>query len=529
MDLAKYEEIFRRESDRYLGELEEMMREAQDGSGARPCWEEMHGKIHSIKGMARALSRGKISDLCHRLEAWCKALQDGMDEDPRSALDTLEEGIELLKLLVAREGDLDSPQLQQDYSQLVARLETPPSGRGPTGAVAAPGVRPRSVFVKSIDEVRVRYTLIEELLGLGQEIQMLEKTVPPIPEDETLLGVQNWIDDAMALMKTFFFRLSHLRLMAIEDFMALFTHAIHQLSRECEKKVQLEVTGGEIQADAALLERLREPLIHLIRNCIAHGIESPEERIAAGKPERGTIRVAAAAFKERLQLTIADDGRGIDPAPIREFLANKRRHTQARIDAMGEEELLRTILQPDYSSMKETTDIAGRGVGMSVVSQAIQHIGGSLGIRSETGKGTAFEISMPLSLSIIHAITFCVGPYTFSVPTSEVSSVYRTADMTESDARAEIDLKRFFSEGAPPEKSLHLIALKEPGAARALSTPIPCGILADRIVGNRPLMVMPIGDPLSRVGLYSGIGVMENGDISMLLDPAQLTALVNRQ
>jgi two-component system chemotaxis sensor kinase CheA len=341
-----------------------------------------------------------------------------------------------------------------------------------------------------------------------------------LPEDETLVGIKGWVDQCMSLMKTFFFRLSQLRLMTVDDFMGLFTHAIHQLARTSEKQVRLTVSGGEIHADITLLERLREPLIHLFRNCIAHGIEPPDERTRSGKQATGEIQVTANAHRERLVLEISDDGRGIDPDPIRLFLKEKRRMSEDRIAKMTEEEIFRTILHPDYSSMTETTDIAGRGVGMSVVSQAIEHIGGSLNIHSKKNEGTRFVITMPLSLSIIYAITFKIGSFTLSIPTSEVASIRGVADITREEMERTIDLKGYLEPGGKLSTSFyHFIELKSDRTDGNGDGASPfTGLPVDAIVGNNPLMVMPIGELLSKAGIFSGVGIMENGDVSMVLD-----------
>ncbi|MCF8079822.1 MAG: Hpt domain-containing protein [Desulfobacterales bacterium] len=522
MDLSKYEEIFHRESGRYLSELEDLLIRLKVTPEESGLWAEVHGKVHSIKGMARALSLEQISVLCHRVENWCKEFQSGTGGEAGHNLDTVEEAVDLLKLLVARRGEVESADTRQWYSRVTELLEAGPATTAGSEGKAQKGSLPRAVAVKPIDEVRVKYTLIEELLGLGQEIQMLEKNRPSLPHDETMVEVQNWTDQAMALMKNFFFRLSQLRLMPVEDFMSMFTHALHRFSTDSGKKAKMDIVGGDVQADVTLLERLREPFLHLLRNCIAHGIEGPEERRAAGKPEEGSICVEAAAFKERLHLKISDDGRGIDPEPIRRFLKDKRKMDEQEIAGLTEEDLFRTISRPDYTTMKEATDIAGRGVGMSVVSQAIEHLGGKLNIRSEPGKGTTFDIFLPLSLSIIHAITFRSGPFTFSVPTSEVASIKRAGEMVQENGKGVVDLAGFIARTKiPAMPGSHIIELKT-DAMKAEGGNAPTGILAGGIVGNRPLMVMPITEPLSKVGLYSGIGIQENGDVSLVLDVGQL-------
>jgi two-component system, chemotaxis family, sensor kinase CheA len=526
MDLSKYELIFTQESGRYLAELDDLLFRAETALRDTETWGEIHGKVHSIKGMARAMSMENISALCHRVESWCKSFQAGETEATPEALGIVEESIELLKLLVARRDAVDSAETRQWHSRTVARLEAGPEPIHPKENVSAPPESSKSVKVKTIDEVRVRYSLIEELLGLGQEIQMLEKTIPPLPDDGTQISIQSWIDHCMTLMKTFYFRLSHLRLMPVEDFMALFAHAVNQLARDAGKQVKLEITGGEIYSDVTLLERLREPLMHLLRNCIAHGIESPDRRRASGKPETGEIRVTARAHKEKFSLEISDDGKGIDPEPIRMFLRKNRKISEDRISEMTEEEILGVILEPDYTSLAETTEMAGRGVGMSVVSQAINHLGGSLAIQSRKGEGTRFSITMPLSLSIIYAITFRVKEFTFSIPTSEVAAIRGVTGKSREEVEAAIDLKRFMIAGAPgPDLYFHLIELKDPEKRDDTVDAQPSCVLAETIVGNRPLMVMPIGELLSRTGMYMGVGIMENGDVSLVLDIRKIQSM----
>jgi len=529
MDRSKYEKIFVQESERYLNELDDLLLRVEKNPKNRELWGEIHGKIHSIKGMARALSLGKITTLSHLMEEWCKLFQQGATTSTPSAIQAIFDGASLLGHLVARKGEIESFENQKWYSTLIARFEKRPETAVQEDDLKKPPAKAIRAEVRSISEVRVRYSLIEELLGLAQEIQLLGKTLPPIPQEQLTAGLKNWLDHYTSLMKVLHFRLAHLRLMPVGDFADLFTKTIRNLAREYGKKVRLEVKGGEIQADITLLERLREPLVHLFRNCIAHGIESPDERKKVGKDAEGRILIEASRKKESLFVKISDDGRGIDRASIVRYLRDKRSMTDEDIENMPEKELLGTILSPDYSSISKATDLAGRGIGMSVVAQAIEYLGGSMNITTTPSKGTEFFIRLPLSLSIVYAITFKLGRYTLSVPTSQVESIDRVANLSAEEYSQVYPLKHVMGVGEDQKIFFNVIKLK-PTEDHKNGIPKEglVGLAVDGILGNRPLMVLPVGELLAKAGLYSGVGIMENGDISMLLDIEKLPGLSNR-
>ena len=525
MDRTKYEAIFDQESQRYLDELEALLIAVEKSPSDQGRWGEIHGKIHSIKGMARALSIDNITSLAHLMEEWCKMYQLGEAEASPPAIQTIFDGTDLLRHLVVRRGTIESFDNQQWYSRMKAAFEKPPEPGEKSGDPGRISAVSRTLQAKPINEVRVRYSLIEELLGLAQEIQLLEKTLPPLSSEQVSAGVKNWLDHATSLMKALYFRLAHLRLMSVADFADLFVNTIRQLAADHGKKVRLEVVGGEIQADITILERLREPLVHLFRNCIAHGIEPPELRKRAGKDPVGKILIMATSEQESLLVTIADDGRGIDREAIVAHLKQHAGLSDPDIERIGEKRLFDTILQPGYSSSTGTNDLAGRGIGMSVVNQAIEYVGGSMHICSTPGRGTELQIRLPLSLSIVHAITFKVDRYTLSIPTSRVASIDRTANLSKEQFSKVNDLKRTLGLQDGNRCFFNVIRLKGFGDnGGRTDAPEPAALGVDGIIGNRPLMVLPVGELVATARVYAGVGIMENGDVSMVLDVNSLSA-----
>jgi len=515
VDLQKYKKIFVAESEKYLKELDNFLIRVEQTPDDTELWKEIHGKIHSIKGMAKALSMNNIARLSHAMENWCKLFQDDTDKVEPGAVQLFFDGGKLLKLLVGEDDEISGLENRKWYNSLISGFsQEPPDRRNSRERIQAV---PDTGTVEKIDCVRVKYSLIEELLGYAQETLFLEKTLPPLSRESTAL--KSWIDHYTSMLKGLYFRLAQLRLMSVGDFADLFAVTIRNLAREHDKQVEFRVVGGDLQADIALLDRLREPFIHLIRNSIAHGIETPEERRRAGKTPTGLIRLEAGKERESLCIRISDDGRGISRKAIAGHLKNNRSMSDEQIAALSDTEFFGTVFDTDFSSAAETSDIAGRGIGMNVVAQAIEYLSGSIAIASDPGRGTEFLIRLPVSLSVVYAITFKLGPYMLSIPTANVESIDQWDGMDSAEKKGLYDLGARLGVGKSRVFS-HVMNVKyseieniiAPGHKRIK-------FAVDTIIGNKAVMVMPVGELLAKTRAFGGVGIMENGDITMLLDP----------
>jgi two-component system chemotaxis sensor kinase CheA len=532
MDIEKYKKIFAQESDKYLENLDELLLRAENRPTDRKLWTEIHGKLHSIKGMARALSFDHINHLSHNMEDWCERFQQGLVQVSSEAIQLLFDGSDVLRLLVSRMDDIGSVQDQRMYDYIIARLHD-----GPDKIIGKRAEGPKRVssnrrYKEKINYVRVKYSLIEELLGLSKETMLLEKTLAPSMLEKVPSEVKSWIGEYSVLLKGMHFKLAQLRLMSIGDFAELFIKPIRNLAWETGKKVNLRVQGAHLEADITLLERLREPLLHILRNAIAHGIEAPAKRLARGKAEEGLIRLEAQRLRDNLYLKIIDDGRGIDRDAIIDYLKRIRSFNEEEIEALTPEQFYRVILSSDFSSSIEVTDLAGRGIGMNVVSQAIEYLGGTLAIRSTPGQGTQFIVRLPVSLSIIHALVFELGPYRLAVPTADVVSIERNAQPSAKSTMKRYNLKPLFDSDAAADDFHYLIRIKaNAGLPDTELLDAEIGLGVDNISGNNKLMIMPVGDLIARAAIFAGVGIMENGEIAVVLDTANLPehSIINAQ
>ncbi len=215
------------------------------------------------------------------------------------------------------------------------------------------------------------------------------------------------------------------RMLPVEQVFQRFPRLVRDIARRLDKQVELVLEGGETEADKTIVESLADPLVHMVRNSLDHGIEPPAERIAAGKPEHGTLRLSAAAENDHVVIRIEDDGRGLDPERLRARALEKGLIDAARAAAMTDDEACHLIFLPGFSTAAEVSDLSGRGVGMDVVRSTIERAGGRVALSSRKGEGTRIEIILPLSMAVTRLMTIACGERLFGVPMGLVAETVR--------------------------------------------------------------------------------------------------------
>jgi two-component system chemotaxis sensor kinase CheA len=288
--------------------------------------------------------------------------------------------------------------------------------------------------------------------------------------------------------------------------------------------VKLEITGENTEIDKLLVERMLDPLLHLVRNAISHGIESPAEREAAGKPRTGVVRLRALAEGESAVIEISDDGRGIDGADIKEKA--RRRGIYIADDDLDSASLLDILCMPGFSTKAEADKASGRGVGMDVVGKVIDELGGTIDLETETSIGTTFTIRLPLTLAIANALIVTVDGERFAVPQSNVREVLSIG--AESVTRFENnEIIEYRGEPLPLIRLARVFRLKESGddpfdAFVVENGKHPVGIAVDRVLGQREIVIRSINDPLGRVAGISGATELGDGRAVLILDVADI-------
>lgn len=319
--------------------------------------------------------------------------------------------------------------------------------------------------------------------------------------------------------------ITRVRLVPLAEAFSRLPFAVRELVRNTEKKVRLSVEGKTTEIDKYLVERLKEPLLHLVRNAVSHGLETTREREAAGKPAEGAIYIHAEAVGGFVLIRIRDDGRGIDPQRIE---ARARRMNLAVPAQWDEKAMLDVICTPGFST-KESVDFAsGRGVGLDVVRDVVSELGGRLTLQTSLGTSTQFTLRLPLTLSIVEAIIFSVANQTCAFPQSAVEEIIETSG----DAIRSINQTHIiaYRDGVLPVINLaHLFEPeRKPGAG---SIPVLvvrsdlglAGLLVDRVIGQREVVVRPLEDPLIRVRGIAGATELGDGRPVLILDAVALS------
>lgn len=307
---------------------------------------------------------------------------------------------------------------------------------------------------------------------------------------------------------------------------------VRDLARQTGKEVRLSLSGTDTEVDRRILDELRDPLMHMVRNTVDHGIELPEERQHAGKPVHGTLHLAASQRGDRVQITVEDDGRGLDVDAIRETALRRNLLTPERADQIDTTGLIEMIFAPGFSTRGTVSELSGRGVGMDVVREHVSRLGGDINVRSTPGAGTCFTITVPLTLATTRVLLVGNGNQTYAVPSS---SIERTGRVRASDMHRLEGRRAFEIDGrAVPVVELADILQRGESSTRNASTDewrpfflLPQGdravaLLTDRLIDETELVVKSLGAPLARVRHVGGAAVLGTGAVVVILNPADL-------
>jgi two-component system chemotaxis sensor kinase CheA len=400
-------------------------------------------------------------------------------------------------------------------------------------APAPPGPAGGGVAVAS-NVVRVALPRLEELLRLVGELVISRSRLADLLE-------RSWSEravplDALVEINAAFERqlrelregVMRVRLVAVGEPFERMRFVVREVANAEGKEVRVELAGQDTEIDKLVVERMMEPLLHLVRNAVSHGIETPAERAAAGKPPEGTLRLSAAAAGERVRIEVADDGRGIDRGAV---AARGRAHGLAVPNGTPDDDALLEILCAPGFSTREVADLSsGRGVGMEVVRSTLRALGGELFLSSEAGRGTRFTVELPLTLMIVDALLVRIGEQTMAVPQPALLEVVQVeADDVVTFENNEV--VRYRGKVLPLVRLRRLFGLA-PNGSRA-SFPVlvvgseaqPMGLAVDRLAGLREIVVRPLADPLVAVPGIAAAAELGDGRVCLILDAVEVVRL----
>ncbi|WP_353620957.1 chemotaxis protein CheA [Rhodopirellula sp. JC639] len=536
--------------------------------------------VHTIKGTSGFLALPKLERVTHVGENLLVPLRDGELTLTRPIADTLLEMVDAIRAILQRV-ELGQGEGEDDYDGLVARLQAaldqsspslespgsqePPPSHAPAPAPAAaadatdatdatdetapvdsdhdaatqdapPASAPSKQEPSLVDaSVRLDVGLLDKLVNLVGELVLARNQIVQFSrsmDDAPMLAAAQRLNQITTelqegVMKT--------RMQPIRNAWGKLPRVVRDLAASCGKQIDVRMEGEETEIDKTVLEAIKDPLTHIVRNVIDHGIEPPEQRIACGKRPQGTLQLKASHEGGQMIMQIIDDGAGIDTDAVRAKAIEKGLLTESQAAQLNQTELTNLILLPGFSTASSVTNVSGRGVGMDVVKTNIESIGGTLSIQSEPGEGTTLRIRIPLTLAIIPVLLITADGDRYAIPqVSLIELVHIDSQRAGHEIEFIHDAPMFRLRDRllplvyvdeqlglhPPRHrgdrptDLNIVVLQSDGRQ--------FGLVVDEITDTQEIVVKPLGHHLKDIPVYAGATIMGDGRVCLILDPIGL-------
>ncbi|WP_083024994.1 hybrid sensor histidine kinase/response regulator [Vreelandella lionensis] len=563
LDIRRFIQRFVEEAADHIPRLREGVSTLEQGDADKERINELFRAAHTLKGSSRMLKLAPITAIAHSTEELLSALRDGSQTPSPAAISLLNQAIDALSDLVDKLNQGAKPEELPDTNHALcqaleaAATGTLPESTQPT-ATAAPTVEtpvaadseqtpPVSSSLALTDTVRVRVDRLDDVIRLMGEVLSGHHHLHSLVEQAQRLGkalpaehqstfhafsreLKNSVLSHDSLMSDLHERALQMRMLPLSVVFDPLAQMARELAHSLGKTVDCRVRGSEIELDRQMIDRLSDPLIHLLRNALDHGLETPEQRQTAGKPPRGQLTIEAWQDGGWVVVEMRDDGAGISLEAVRQKALAKQLLTEEQLIALSEQQTLELILLPGFSTKTMITDFSGRGVGMDVVKRTIaDELSGDLQLTSEPGKGTRFTLRLPLSLAMMRVLLVKVGQTPLGVTAPHVAELVERSPSSFIDAAGQptlilrnefvpvVSLAALLSLPTPERLSENVLLLVVHQRQQKLA------LIVDALVDERDMVIKPLPEHLRYLPLVSGmVSQGRNELVSLLHVPALL-------
>jgi len=535
-------QTFKAEAEENLGRMEESLVALEDSPGDPELLHTIFRVAHTLKGNAAALGFTGLTEFAHRLEDCLDRLQKGTAQAGTGLITTLLKSVDALRDLLSSSlaGQVEMGEAHQELLRILAE-ESGASPHTPHDAAAArpaaplrnsPGRRKedRTEWSERTRTLRVDIDKLDRMLNLTGEIAIARGRIRQMLAElgagsgEEVLEVQRDSDRLFLDLQELVMKI---RMVPIGPTFRQHSRTVRDLATSSGKQARLEIEGEDVEVDTTVVNLIRDPLTHMLRNAVDHGLEMPEKRQAAGKDPCGLIRLRAFHDTGNIVIQISDDGGGLNRTRILEKARSRGLVIKAE---MTDTEILRLIFEPGFSTADKVTDVSGRGVGMDVVRRNIEALRGSVTVDSKEGQGTTLTIRLPLTLAIIEGFLVGVGAETYVLP---LDVVVECVDLPESER----------NNGEPEGminlrgKSLPYVRLRQMFGGKNEETireqivvvqhhDLRAGMVVDALYGENQIVIKPLGKLFQGLPGVSGSTILGNGRVALILDvPAIIAGL----
>ena len=527
------------ESSENLDSMEETVVALEADPGNSALLGIIFRNAHTIKGAAASLGFEALTDFTHGLENVLQRLRERSLQLTPALATVLLSAVDVARTLIKDAGNgLDW--LHPDHQMLLDEIDQYSKTAGEPGAQEFPEPHESSgpnVFVADAGSLarnrslRVDIEKLDRMLNLASEITIfrgrLEQQIaalPPSAQREVVAETHQEVSNLYVELQEYVMKL---RMVPIGPTLRKYIRSVRDLARSCGKLARVEIDGRDVEIDSRVIEQLKDPLSHMIRNAVDHGIESPAERQAAGKDPMGRLTLRAMHEAGSVVIQLTDDGAGLDPQRIA-----SRAREMGLADApefLPNAELYAYVFEPGFSTRDEVTEISGRGVGLDVVKRNVEHLRGTIAIDSIKGQGTVFTIRLPLTMAIIDGFGVAMGDDTYIVPLDSVAEcLVLPAGTMNTQGRGYMELRGqplplmwlrdLFSLGGQAPAAENVVVVRQGD--------MTLGLVADVLLGDSKTVVKPLGKMFQHVQGVSASTILGSGRVALILDIPGLVGLV---
>lgn len=510
-----YREMYVSEALEHVEMINQTLLQLEEKPDNRSYLDQVFRSAHTIKGMASTMGYDDTRELCKNIENIFDNIRNGAEKLTHHLTSALFACVDLLQQMISDE------KLKVDLTPYLKKLENPEE------EIENLPVR-ESVATTASPTIRVKMSDLDSLVNLVGELLISKMRLEQTIQEENIDESKQVMTEVTRLITDLQYQSMQIRLVPLDQVFSRFSRTVRDTSQKLAKKIDLNMDGSGIELDRSVLDSITDPLLHILRNCVDHGIESTEDRLKCGKSETGNITLTASRKGENIVITIVDDGKGIDVERVKEKAVANGIITQEEANKMPHQEAIQLIRSAGLSTAKEVTDVSGRGVGMDVVISQVESVGGVVKITSEKGKGTTMVLSLPMSLSIIRGLLIKVAGHRFVLPLSSINTTLKInpeeilllhgVEVIKLQGRVIplIRLNKLLElEGTESNnsESITIIVIEDDGKEH--------GFVVDGFEKNQDIVIKKL-DKSESSNLFSNATILPNGKVALVIDPSLL-------
>ncbi|MFD2784077.1 chemotaxis protein CheA [Hymenobacter rubripertinctus] len=532
----EYREIFMAEALEYYNAMSRHISELERDPADSEALRELFRLMHNLKSNARAMGYNPIGEVAHHMETIFGLIRDKEKTFTGSVVPVLFSGIDTIGEMIRAVGENEE---LPAVNRLMDNLDRLVKGEEPNlEDEEQDDDEDVSRKLELSDLVYIQVRKLDHLMNLVGELIIDRDRILTLSKEIGNPALATAAAHLARIADELQYSVMDARLVGVGSLFSKFPRVVRDVATTEQKDVELTMTGEDIQIDRNILQIITDALLHLVRNAIGHGLETPAERVAAGKPAQGHLTLSAQAERDDVLVQVKDDGRGINVASVRRKAVERGLVSAQGAAGLNDDAVRAFLFEPGFSMAKEVTEISGRGVGLDVVKLAIDSLGGQLRVASVLGEGTTFTLVLPTSIAVKGALLFELENRNYAIPLMHTDSVVSL--LPESfNVVGGLLMTRIQDENVPVVSLRRLLHNGDGPLSPAQKTDLTgrqdiiivnynnrrLGLIVDRFLRQQDIVVKPMSKPLDTIDLFGGVTLLGSGQVCLVLDVPALTRL----